>query len=134
MKTACTYFVLSLFYHCLVQLRDLFCQIQKNKNLDHHSNYFSIFLAIDYYFTFRYLSKKKRCFAAYNPLLLHVQYLIIKVWASVCSSSPENCFSPYSRSEVILETKARSHDLSKILGVVGVLKKIRRAIAFGAVR
>ena len=123
MRTACTYFILSLFYHCLVQSRDLFCQTQKNKNLDHYSNYFSLFLAIDYYLTFRYLSKKKRCFAACNPLLLHVQYLIIKVWASVCSSSPENCFSPYSQSEGILETRARSFDLSKIFRSCGCFKK-----------
>ena len=134
MRTACTLFILSLFYNYLVQSRDLFCRTQKNKNLDHHSDYFSIFLAIDYYLTRRYLSKKKRCFAAYNPLLLHVQYLIIKVWARVCSSSRENYFSPDSRSEAILETRARSLDLSKIFRSCECFKKIARASAFGAVR
>ena len=98
--------------------------------------FFRFFWAIDYYLTCRYLSKKKRCFAAYNPLLLHVQYLIIKVWARVCSSSRENYFSPDSRSEAILETLEEHARLTsqKYLGVVGVLIKITRAIAFGAVR
>ena len=84
---------------------------------------FRFFLAVDYYLSCRYLSKKKRCFAAYNPLLLHVQYLIIKVWARVCSSSRENYFSPDSRSEAILETRARLLDLSKILRSCGCFNK-----------
>ena len=85
--------------------------------------FFRFFWAIDYYLTCRYLSRKKKCFAAYNPLLLHVQYLIIKVWPSVCSSSRENCFSPDSRSEAVLEIRARSLDLSKIFRSCGCFNK-----------
>ena len=85
--------------------------------------FFRFFLATDYYLTCRYLSKKKGCFAAYNPLLLHGQSRIIKIWASVCSSSRENCFSPDSRSEAILEIRARSFDLSKIFRSCGCFNK-----------
>ena len=85
--------------------------------------FFRFFWAIDYYLTCRYLSRKKKCFSAYNPLLLHIQSRIIKVWPSVCSSSRENCFSPDSRSEVVLEIRARSLDLSKIFRSCGCFNK-----------